>query len=75
MNRQTPFYNQNAKSVDIAIVTSKIGFHHADLAGYLSPRKLVRAQQLIAERQGCKIVDGRVQTVVRRNCDTGQESV
>jgi hypothetical protein len=42
-----------------------VAYHQPDCSGHLNPRKLVAAQKLVADRQGCKIVDASVVDIVR----------
>ena len=41
-----------------------IAYHQPNKSGYISPRKLVKAQQKIAaSKHGCKFINGHVETV------------
>jgi len=37
-----------------------IGFHQPDFSGHFNPRKLIKAQKMLAEKNGCCWIDGHV---------------
>ncbi|XP_022106208.1 probable sarcosine oxidase [Acanthaster planci] len=61
----------STESIPLQKNTEIVGIIEKSGAGYLSPRKLVRAQQMLAHRQGCKIVDD---IVNRLSCHDSQHS-
>ena len=54
---------QRSTTSDSTLVILQVGYHYPKVAGYLSPRKLVLAQQTIAKEHGCLVLDGNVSNV------------
>ena len=50
---------------DIKLPDNVFGYYQPDYSGYINPRELVKAQQVLAESKGCTIIDAAVKEVIK----------